>query len=875
VGNQAHGMACGGIIAATQDNNTGISGIAPNSKLMFLKISDAWGKFTTPDIEAQAFDFARVNNADVISCSWGGGTPTAILNDAINRAITQGRDGKGCIVVFASGNNGSIISYPGNLPDVITVGAIDRNNNIWSYSNIGPELELVAPSGTTATREKIICEVVSSAYSYIPPDYIEQPIITLNGDVWTTDIAGEMGLNPQGFNECIPPYYTVFRWYVSPIAPEPDYTANFGGTSAAAPQFAGVVALILAINPDLTLQQITNILNNSADDLGQTGFDNTFGWGRVNAFKSLKYTLENYGGTLTQDLTIPAGETWNFAPGVTVKFALNTSLIVNGTLNAVGNSSNKITFDRSGTTGTWGSITFNGSAASGSILDNVEIKYALDVKCLNGTDVTIQNSLIDHCTQGIYVYNSQPQILNNQILEPVQNGIYCNALGKIPLIQNNTITKTSSNMTFRNYQGIWLENHTSSYIAHNDISGFYWGIYVGGGSYGLFTNHSLQVFYPNNRIMNNLLGFAAGWGSGIAAGIGMVYCWNNSIFNNVSFDVYSYQSSSITAQYNYWGGSSPKQYVDGTSHLDVSQFLTSDPWGGTLALNSQEIINSDTYNSISPLYSINDNSLFSDIYMTINLETTGKVEEAINLYKKMLEKNGNTNFALTSLARIKTQYDRNDLLDYFITLSTTETTYKNIVQKILAGLFLQDNEYVKALNLYDEIIKSNQNNYEGVSARFEKFFAALNYKSDKKAAAKLLSEISLIKLTEEELISQKEFAVYLLYGSVESDNKLNKESNESTNSDNSVIANDYTLNQNYPNPFNSSTMINYSIKDEGLVKLIIYDILGREIASLVKEIKEAGYHSVEFNASQLPSGVYIYTLQVNGFSASRKMLLLK
>lgn len=163
-GNQAHGMACGGIIAATQDNNAGISGIAPNSKLMFLKISDAWGKFTTPDIEAQAFDFARVNNADVISCSWGGGTPTAILSDAINRAITQGRYGKGCIVVFAAGNNASSISYPGNLPGIITVGAIDRNNNHWSYSNTGPELELVAPSGTTATREKIICEVVSSAY---------------------------------------------------------------------------------------------------------------------------------------------------------------------------------------------------------------------------------------------------------------------------------------------------------------------------------------------------------------------------------------------------------------------------------------------------------------------------------------------------------------------------------------------------------------------------------------------------------------------------------------------------------------------------------------------------------------------------------------
>lgn len=81
--------------------------------------------------------------------------------------------------------------------------------------------------------------------------------------------------------------------------------------------------------------------------------------------------------------------------------------------------------------------------------------------------------------------------------------------------------------------------------------------------------------------------------------------------------------------------------------------------------------------------------------------------------------------------------------------------------------------------------------------------------------------------------------------------------------------------QNYPNPFNPSTMINYSIKDEGFVKLIIYDVLGREIAVLVNEKKETGSYSVEFNAFQLPSGVYIYTLQVNGYTASKKLLLLK
>ena len=90
-----------------------------------------------------------------------------------------------------------------------------------------------------------------------------------------------------------------------------------------------------------------------------------------------------------------------------------------------------------------------------------------------------------------------------------------------------------------------------------------------------------------------------------------------------------------------------------------------------------------------------------------------------------------------------------------------------------------------------------------------------------------------------------------------------------------VVPSEYILEQNYPNPFNPNTVINYSVKADGLVKIKIFDVLGSKVADLVNETKEAGYHSVEFNASNLPSGVYIYTLQVNGFSTSQKMLLLK
>jgi hypothetical protein len=86
---------------------------------------------------------------------------------------------------------------------------------------------------------------------------------------------------------------------------------------------------------------------------------------------------------------------------------------------------------------------------------------------------------------------------------------------------------------------------------------------------------------------------------------------------------------------------------------------------------------------------------------------------------------------------------------------------------------------------------------------------------------------------------------------------------------------DYFLNQNYPNPFNPSTKILFSIKEEGLVMLKVYDILGKEIATLVNENKPAGNYEVEFIASTLPSGMYIYKIQSGSFSDVKKMLLTK
>jgi hypothetical protein len=98
-----------------------------------------------------------------------------------------------------------------------------------------------------------------------------------------------------------------------------------------------------------------------------------------------------------------------------------------------------------------------------------------------------------------------------------------------------------------------------------------------------------------------------------------------------------------------------------------------------------------------------------------------------------------------------------------------------------------------------------------------------------------------------------------------------------------IVVNDYQLYQNYPNPFNPTTTIRYNIPKSGVVILKVYDILGQQVKTLLNQFRPVGEYEINFNASNLASGVYIYRIQVSdpssssgqGFTASKKLMLLK
>ena len=271
-GNINHGNACAGIVAA-EHNLEGIAGIAPLCKIMPIRIPIDFSSTGIAQI-AEAINLAWRSGASVISCSWGSNfsDPDQFhpITSAIDSAVTGGRGRLGCVVVFSAGDNaiqsiGNVghIFFPDNvkIPFVFTVGASDRNNQ---QSNYSPSTALA-----NGNNEKIDVVAPSSAKLSI-------------GEVWTIDIPGDSGDNPdKTLGDTLPKTGTNYLAYMG----------RFGGTSASCPEVAGVGALLLSVNPKLTAQQVYNTIITNADRVGGYTYTNNLsvelGYGKINAARAV------------------------------------------------------------------------------------------------------------------------------------------------------------------------------------------------------------------------------------------------------------------------------------------------------------------------------------------------------------------------------------------------------------------------------------------------------------------------------------------------------------------------------------------------------------------------------------------------------------
>jgi subtilisin family serine protease len=260
-----HGTACAGVACA--DGLHGGSGVAPRAKLMPLRLVSGLGSIE----EAEAFQWAADHGADVISCSWG--PPDGDWWDpsdpqhgridplpdstrlAIDYATDTGRGGRGCVICWAAGNGNESVDNDGyaSYARVFAVAACNDSSVRSAYSDMGDALWCAFPS--SHGRE------------------------SLTPGIWTTDRSGHEGYNPGD---------TTLGDAAG------NYTNSFGGTSSACPGVAGVAALMLAVNGDLTWQALRDLLRDSCDRIDETegdydsnGHSPLYGYGRVNAAQAV------------------------------------------------------------------------------------------------------------------------------------------------------------------------------------------------------------------------------------------------------------------------------------------------------------------------------------------------------------------------------------------------------------------------------------------------------------------------------------------------------------------------------------------------------------------------------------------------------------
>ncbi len=382
----AHGTAAAGMACAARDNSTGIASISGGSQsLRPIK----WLSFSvnTTTQQADAIRYCRCKGIKIISMSFVG-TPNSLVGNELRDFASSGG-----LLFGGSGNGcGEDVRWPASHDSVIAVGATGPNDVRWDYSNYGPALDLVAPSG----------EFTNAGC----------PISTPPG-VWSTDNP----LVPFGANSSYNPTLCL-------CPPENElYVSMFGGTSAACPQAAAVAALVWSHRPGLTNGQVRQILQRSARDLGTAGRDDQYGYGRIDAYRALtkwgtitSSTTWGAPGTpstiyVSGDLTVAPGATLTILPGTMVKVASDDNesagadhdkieFNVEGTLLADGTAANPIRFESwtPTTTQDWVGFYFDAQSGGGTF-DNCRIsraEYAIE----SYKPLIVKNTTIEDCQFG-------------------------------------------------------------------------------------------------------------------------------------------------------------------------------------------------------------------------------------------------------------------------------------------------------------------------------------------------------------------------------------------------------------------------------------------------------------------------------------------
>jgi len=738
-----HGTACSGIIAALGNNILGVSGVAPNCKIIPVKWLSSGGSGNyTGAINSTIYAYQQ--GAWVLSNSWGfvGGSSTA-LDQAITDAATLGRGGKGAAFVVASGNENGAMRYPSNThPKVIAIGGVSPCNQrkspsscdaeTWWGASYGANLDLVAP----CTK------------------------------IYTTDRTGSVG------------YSTT------------NYIATFNGTSSATPNAAGVCALVLSLDSNLTFDTLRARVNYTAVKAGSYsytqpgprnlgGWNNEMGYGIINAYNLLKYTTQSLGPVITHTPLPNTEDLWG---------PYNLTCVITPSGSPINPALTKLYWSRNNPAVTDSSLLINSSGNTwiATIVGNgTSATYRYYIKATDNLNRVVKSPL--NAPTSLHTF-----IASSDVTPPV---ITFTPLPNIPKTNWPAAVRpvVTDNVGIDSVWVIWYKNNTSTGIKQFKLIDS-----LGGNYYGLFNSDTSQVAVGDSIFYRI-----------IAQDI-------SASHNRDSTTMYSFKITATTS-FCAGTGTTPAPYPFNTYWHDSKTQI--------LYLGSE----------VPAIYGFN----------------TGINKIGFNVISASSQTMKNL--------RIRIQTTDSSSLNGFVSSGTWFTVYNEDYTVPDTGYqeitFYAVYPYPIAKNFIVEICFDDTSYTEpsSISSTANPGKTWEQHSDDSTGCAFTLGSAAATRPN-------------FCFNMVPIEGIQNSQNN---------VPNTFTLSQNFPNPFNPSTKIMYSVPKQSVVKLVVYDLLGKEVAVLVNDVKQRGNYEAVFNASNFASGIYIYRIEAGDFVMSKKMVLIK
>lgn len=558
------------------------------------------------------------------------------------------------------------------------------------------------------------------------------------------------------------------------------------GTSFAAPHVAGVAALILSASPDRNNAILKNIIEESAEDRGVAGWDPKYGYGRVNAYKAVRYAIHNYGGKVVSSVnygwnmtSIPLNlinynvntvypapprisDVYSYHSDYTVETTLNSSegywVKFNGTQDIPYQGTGVFSIDMPVSAG-WNII---GSATQQVSISNVKPINTEVISSYFEYDNGYVLSDMIKPGKGYWVKVNQPGILQIQIPLPenpptgvppappylISPGDWSTVDPIVTLSWSSSVGATSYNLTISKEGGYTYEytNRTStSFTVRLSLGTYKWGV------------SAVNIY-------------------------GVTPCESHRFFIVGQLPDYE------------------KDVVESFESLDQITIVDASGSRQSLFLTNEGRFLSDVLLKSTEMPPSPPDGIFN-----VRFES-GKYIESIPITlksKKTPIKIKNAVFPLTISWNLRPE----NVASYWFPRPGRGDK-----------IYLSGSGSIVLNNLKDGVI-----NLEG-------------------SASQPISPVGKNNFTDKQL---------------------------------ETLPIEYGLSQNYPNPFNPETQISYALPEPTFVTLKVYDVLGRDVATLVSEYKEAGFYEVEFNGSSLSSGVYFYKLVAGNYSAVKKLLIAK